>query len=143
MKPSDVDEILTRYKLVTEIKEMEAVKVESKERSTFSQEKEEEENEAAEKVAEEEVEKEKDEEEINSVNVQDVESILEDENIDPESEIGQNLTSLLSLLQGLHNGLDSLGGSSSRQKRDISKILHKTKVQWIQYYWISLTFCIL
>ena len=46
-----------------------------------------------------------------------------EENIDPESEIGQSLTSLLSLLQGLHNGLDTLGG---RQKRDISKILHKT-----------------
>ena len=76
VKPSDVDEILTRYKLVTEIKEMEAVKVESKERSTFSQEKEEEEKEAAEKGAEEKVEKEKDGEEINSVNVQDVESTL-------------------------------------------------------------------
>ena len=75
MKPSDVDEILTRYKIVTEIKEMEmdAVKVESKERLTFSQEKEEEEKEVAEKEADEEVEK--DEEEINSVNVEDEESI--------------------------------------------------------------------
>ena len=77
VKPSDVDEILTRYKIVTEIKEMEvdAVKVESKERSTFSQEKEEEEKEVAEKEADEGVEEGEDEEEINSVNVEDVESI--------------------------------------------------------------------
>ena len=74
VKPSDVDEILTRYKIVTEIKEMvvDAVKVERKERSTFSQEKEEEEKEVAEEVA---VEEEKAEEEVNSVNVEDEESI--------------------------------------------------------------------
>merc|ERR1719447_819097 len=53
-------------------------------------------------------------------NIDDVTSILEEENIDPESEIGKNLTSLLNLLQGLSNGLDSIGGSSSRQKRDIN-----------------------
>merc|ERR1711973_1066551 len=53
-------------------------------------------------------------------NIEDVTSILEEENIDPESEIGKNLTSLLNLLQGLSSGLDSIGGSSSRQKRDIS-----------------------
>merc|ERR1719385_506247 len=52
-------------------------------------------------------------------NIADVTSILEDENIDPESEIGKNLNSLLSLLQGLQSGLDSIGGSSGRQKRDI------------------------
>ena len=62
VKPSDVDEILARYKIVTDVKEMEvdAVKVESKERSTFSHEKEEGEKEVAEKDAEEE----KNEEEI-------------------------------------------------------------------------------
>merc|ERR1739845_233828 len=53
-------------------------------------------------------------------NIDDVTSILEEENIDPESEIGKNLTSLLNLLQGLSSGLDSIGGSSSRQKRDIN-----------------------
>merc|ERR1711962_1484558 len=52
-------------------------------------------------------------------NIDDVTSILEEENIDPESEIGKNLTLLLNLLQGLSSGLDSIGGSSSRQKRDI------------------------
>merc|ERR1712180_319350 len=53
-------------------------------------------------------------------NIDDVTSILEEENIDPESEIGKNLTSLLNLLQGLSSGLDSIGESSSRQKRDIN-----------------------
>merc|ERR1712013_552082 len=53
-------------------------------------------------------------------NINDVTSILEEENIDPDSEIGKNLTSLLNLLQGLSSGLDSIGGSSSRQKRDIN-----------------------
>merc|ERR1711962_1723338 len=53
-------------------------------------------------------------------NIDDVTSILEEENIDPESEIGKNLTLLLNLLQGLSSGFDSIGGSSSRQKRDIN-----------------------
>ena len=66
VKPSDVDEILARYKIVTDVKEMEvdAVKVESKERSTFSHEKEEGEKEVAKKEAEKDAEEEKNEEEI-------------------------------------------------------------------------------